>query len=523
MPESRETVEAVPSVVEIPPFNPARHKEMKNAMRDYVNNTRRAKRAVTELKYNEIDALDTKRSNSLQRFWSYSDTIVSGLYQNRDEFNSSFEALDYTCLFEDSNGFRQRAVDVIESNIIPIKRKMGKGITKAFELSLLLIEHGTDAQRHLGLTVIGQNLGVLSRAFSGSALADSYSDVLAQVASLDPEAFSSAQDEFVIDAAKKMVVAGLRSLDTTKARTVSAGVTLLAKLNKRTKPLFEQEALPSFLERIGLPPEATVEAWKLSSKEWSDQSTISFDPVLDNLRSIGDLEYEIPGICSYLSSNFGIYDFGRYPEQMLIKQFKEADNKNLPYGVVLFPRSDWNGSFNNKWQALRGLFESLGDDYLVRVVEADSKIDISRMLRRLDRKYGKNQKISFAVIGGHGTPTTIQFGDPTPRTDRSRGLWYRRHIIDTRDFQDPRILGLPDYLIKNPTLILVSCSTGFVGGIGHQLSEMLSATVIAPSGDTFLRSIKAQNTNGRLSFSVEYGDPNIAQLFEGGRQETTKR
>jgi len=144
------------------------------------------------------------------------------------------------------------------------------------------------------------------------------------------------------------------------------------------------------------------------------------------------------------------------------------------------------------------------------VLEGDGKIDIVRFLRKLDRKYGKNNKISFAIIGGHGTWDSIQFGGTDPKHSlRMYDLWDKKHPASKRK----------KYFVDNPTFILVSCSTGAQYGIAEQLSDEMGATVIAPDEPTNINSIRATiKDDGKISFAVEYVKKETTQVYVGGKR-----
>lgn len=75
--------------------------------------------------------------------------------------------------------------------------------------------------------------------------------------------------------------------------------------------------------------------------------------------------------------------------------------------------------------------------------------------------------------------------------------------------------GIKSLFIDIPTVILVSCSTGQLGGIGHEISA-LGAKVIAPDDITSLDSISVfRNEFGALEFRVEF-DESHANTFERG-------
>lgn len=112
------------------------------------------------------------------------------------------------------------------------------------------------------------------------------------------------------------------------------------------------EYLERFLTKYGLPFAEFYEAWKKSHPSFREA-------VMQNMCGIRDLEKEQVGVCKFLFKEFGIADFGRYPVKMLIRQYQEFENLQNPYGVIIFPRDDWNGAFYNDRPAFQSLYEKL--------------------------------------------------------------------------------------------------------------------------------------------------------------------
>jgi hypothetical protein len=158
--------------------------------------------------------------------------------------------------------------------------------------------------------------------------------------------------------------------------------------------------------------EDTADQW---IKEWTSSGDTRALFARKNLEAFINLEYNEPGITKYLSDKYGITAFGRYPAGMLLEQKANVANQERPYGIVLYPKDDWNGAFHQEEEIFDNLRRSLKDDpnlqsYLLRVYECGSKKDIAKALIDLDKSYGTSHKIAFAIIGGHGTKESINFG-----------------------------------------------------------------------------------------------------------------
>lgn len=215
-----------------------------------------------------------------------------------------------------------------------------------------------------------------------------------------------------------------------------------------------------------------------------------------NLNLILDLEDERPGIVHFLRQKFGIRNFERYPKNILMAQFDEYENADRPYGVLIHAVDDWNRAFNrapfaNIWGRL---FEQLGEQYNLRIVEVGNKTELARRLIELDRKYGAHHKIAFAFIAGHGNVDSVLLG----------GSRNREHLLK-KDFSGRGVRRVRDFFVNHPVIVLDSCLTGSPGGISEELSRVYGAKVIAPSNETFgMKNLGVVINGDEIDFEVEY-------------------
>lgn len=228
-----------------------------------------------------------------------------------------------------------------------------------------------------------------------------------------------------------------------------------------------------------------------------------------NLLTIIQIEAQRPGGSKNLIKKFGIRCFGRYPTDLLIKQLDNIEDQR-PYGVILAPESDRNGTFYKTDILLTQLLsqlEELGDEYNLRAFEARSKFDIARALLKLKRWY--QPKISFAFIGGHGTENSIQFGNK------------RRDINDllAEDLKGRGVQRTSEFFVPNPTIILNSCSTAADEGIGEKLSEMIGAEVLALKTSSAIISITVNKKDGRLYFKIEGKKKGDIRAIKGNKKQ----
>jgi hypothetical protein len=246
-----------------------------------------------------------------------------------------------------------------------------------------------------------------------------------------------------------------------------------------------------------------LEAWGHSVKK--EGASTPFAGITENLPTCLEIESKRPGIMATLSKEFGIMDFGRYPAEMLVAQYDQREDHSRPYGVIIYPRDDWNGAFMDNVNSFKGLYEQLDGKANVRIVEAQGKISIARRLLALRNKYPE-RKISFAVIGGHGEKDHIQFGNSLPEGDLYASDLYGRGVQRTSEF-----------FVPNPTIVLASCSTGTEGGIGQKLSEIMGAKVIAPEKPVKTSKFDAKlGQDGSIQLDVKYSESGTERTYMGG-------
>ncbi len=301
-------------------------------------------------------------------------------------------------------------------------------------------------------------------------------------------------------------------LDTEEfARNLIRSLHFKQTTSKSTDTYLEnQEGL---LERIfikfGLKPEEfydILDAWD----SFNDESRK--DNILEaNMNTILDLEKARLGIIVLLYREFGIRNFNRYPKSILIAQFDEFKNNEKPYGIILQATHDWNSAFSHNNDVWEDLFSQIKDQYGLRIIEAKSRTEIARNLIKLNRRYGANHKISFAFIGGHGSKNSITLGN---EEDDSRIL--------IEDFLGRGVKRLGNFFEPNPTIVLNSCSTGKMGGIGQRMSETYDTKIIAPNIPASLKKINAIISNGNIDFDIKYTkkgrNKKVDQAFSSGKK-----
>ncbi len=284
---------------------------------------------------------------------------------------------------------------------------------------------------------------------------------------------------------------------------------------KQSKKRTSEEAIKiifNTLLQYGI-DEAIANEW---IKEWTSSHETKGLFVRKNLEAVVRLENDKSGITKSLSEKYGITAFGRYPTEMLLEQLANEGNTERPYGIVLYPKDDWNGAFHQD----EGVFRQFGivlnqdpnlEKYLVRIYECGSKKDIAKALIELDKTYGNAHKISFAIIGGHGTKDSINFG----------GGSSKRNLLYSSDLHRSRVQKTGDFFEPEATIVLVSCSTGQNEGIAQTLTEKMGMKVIAPTVPTNVRKIIPKYVNGKIDFIVEYSKKDTTAIYARSKTSNT--
>jgi hypothetical protein len=203
-----------------------------------------------------------------------------------------------------------------------------------------------------------------------------------------------------------------------------------------------------------------IKAWRAG---FSDPERIPgfYFSVAENLRVMRSVEKEVPGGCKILFEEFGIKNFARYGEKILLKQLEEKDDISQPYGVILFPEDDWNGVFSEDRDLFEKLLEQLSKKGIrLRITEAKNGLRAAAQTKKMQTKYGQ---ASFCLAGGHGTEDGLALG--------SRSAKKTLPTISRADLKNEQVQRSGNFLKDGSQIILISCSTGKDGGFAQKLSE----------------------------------------------------
>lgn len=240
----------------------------------------------------------------------------------------------------------------------------------------------------------------------------------------------------------------------------------------------------------GLNSRQLIKAWIRSTPEalWTESIPCQID-------AIRSLEAQQPGICSELMTQFGIRNFARYPQPLLIQQSKESSDTITPYGLAVFGVDDWNAHLFTQAQRYQQLRDQLNPYSLLRIYEVDNKITLAKTILRAHQRYGA---ASFGIIAAHCGTNGVQLGfdDHTDRRYFSR-----------RDFNNhyQLISRVADCFKKDTALIIDGCRAGRLGGICRELSTLGFMVTGSLWKNTYVRSFNPfMDKNGNIRFDAKF-------------------
>lgn len=255
----------------------------------------------------------------------------------------------------------------------------------------------------------------------------------------------------------------------------------------------------NILGQFGLNWQETLLAWRDSAED-SDNMTQLYTA---NLSSLYSLEKKRPGAARILQDRFKLRSLGKYPMELLIRQYDERDDPSKPYGIVIWSTFDSGGDGYQDIDTFQGLFKQVDRlGYSLRIYECDTRQDVVKALKTTKQKYGKAE---FGIVNSHGGPDTM--------------VELSGRNIKADDLRRKSALIARDAFVEKPTFILYGCETGFSKGPADELSAITEGTVIAPCKQTALNKIEARidpNNKSRLDFRVSYSEPDCLMIYRNG-------
>ncbi len=461
-----------------------------------------------------------KRELDLEEVWEYEETIeqlASGL-ESDDTFDEAFQTLrkilDFVYYYgkgknESHTEIEEYALKAIAKYLPTLELHLTEEDVghsgKIIEMIIHLKKSMDDSVRGLVNPTLFRNKQIIQKGISNSDERSSY-ETATRIMLESP---SDLQDEAV-----QMVTKGLMEGDLLYQAAFMSD--LLSSGTLRQRVASEEIVSQILQERYGLDGIRFIYEWLETSGNNKDSRRHNLH---GNIRGIEKLEEKFPGASKELYERFGIVNFGRWPEKMLEDQYEKRDDNKSPHGVIIFPRADWNGAFHDKIFPLMDLREQIEGKYNLRVYECGSKLELGQALHKAYQEYGE---ISFVLLGGHGSESSIQLGNK-----RRGGAIFPSDILHwdkvARSYTDQikgRVRQLSELFIDNPTIILSSCSTaaGKEGGIALKISK-LGATVIGPDKTSSLGDIYLENSE-QAKFFVRYGHNAQPRIFKNGIEIT---
>ncbi len=225
------------------------------------------------------------------------------------------------------------------------------------------------------------------------------------------------------------------------------------------------------------------------------------------------IDDDYPNGCALLYKKYNICEFSRYPPHVLLSQLRN-ENEQKPYGLIVFPRSDHNGAFVRMDKPITNIYEETKDKHLLRIFEASSKMDVARIFLECEKKYGEKNKISFLVLGGHGSIETLDLGSHTTFSNLS----FDKHVLKS-DFEGKGVQKINKFFVENPAITLISCETGGEGGLIDSISKTYNAEVVAPKISTGVDDIHVKyDENGNPHFDVSWSEEKANSVYISGKK-----
>jgi|GEM_PF-4735621 len=181
-----------------------------------------------------------------------------------------------------------------------------------------------------------------------------------------------------------------------------------------------------------------------------------------------------------LLKNFGIYDFARYPFNMLERQYKNFADGNkffdMPQALTLYPRVDHNGSFYHPLGRMLDEFYSIhGGDFQFQAFEYLDKISLYKIVQQ--RKKWNAPRTDLILFGAHAGE--LKEGEQKIQLVPGKRMEKKGEVRLQDIVYDERFEHLKSILAPNATIIIESCYLGVENGAAQKISRALACRVIA--------------------------------------------
>lgn len=258
------------------------------------------------------------------------------------------------------------------------------------------------------------------------------------------------------------------------------------------------------IDKYGLETDKILRPWVRKNPEdfvpFGDLHTRRRAHILDTLKNLEQLGKEKALV---LQNEFGIHNFGRYPVEILERQFDRRDDTSRSYGVLLEDAFNRNEIDTLNQPVYRSMFEQLGDDFNLRITEVEGKNGPHGILRRLAQfahRYnpeGNGHKIDFLIISGHGNREgdVILLG--------TEDLPFGLKTVNINDADRAARRNLKSYFEDGVEVVLTGCYLG--KRFAERLSEILQGKVYGYTGSVNrLSSLEVAKEGQKTHINPEY-------------------
>ena len=436
------------------------------------------------------------KDGQISQFLTEERELLEAALRYDQPFVQTMELLSDSVIFDQHPKSREIALSIIEDNLDFIGQALGADSESQADIdsaAFYTLAHfagkGSNDQADKAAVIFAQNKDKILAGLAGEKKLG-YKRLVGYLAEASPNKDISQTVDYILAGFVKEVESAEDGSEEVYDLAIAMQGVEYSPFRREKVGFFAKEILRDF----GFDPEQVVDTWRLNSGNEFAKVNEMF---ASNLRSMIFLESQERGSTKVLNEKFGIVNFGRYPPELLLRQYQNRDRDDLRYGVGLYPLRDHNGAAYGQRGPLESLLEDLGDQFELRVAEAESKVDVANHLRHFRARYGKH-RISFAIIFGHGSEDSISFGDHPSRSGEAR------YSLTSEDLVDSRSGKYGSFFEDKPTIILASCSTGVDQGIAQKLKETLGAEVVAPTEEAGLKSYHAKIEGGNISLSALY-------------------
>lgn len=240
------------------------------------------------------------------------------------------------------------------------------------------------------------------------------------------------------------------------------------------------ELRAKLFRRAGLDISATTKDWAAGNSHivGSDQYFV------DNIENVIQLEARQAGACQQLAARLGVYNFSRYPLEVLHEAHQALDNPPSEYIVFISAKSDHNGALDVRRQlgTLHDEIQKLNPGCKIIPVEIDTVTDAVKLQHRLRRRGWK--QASHLLANGHSSENAMHLGTErfsvNPAAD-DKNRW--KHVKAL----------LRSVVAPGGTITVIGCSSGKgEDSLAQHIANGARRKTLAPGQDITLKALHAE-------------------------------